>query len=71
MKTKIETTQFFKDNAEMVTDLLNSIVEDRKNKTHNDAQKSELEKVKLAQIEKQLQLETFAHCNYSSQTRHK
>ena len=59
LKTKIETTQFFKDNAEMVADLLNSIVEDRKNKMHNDAQKLELEKVKLAQIEKQLQLETL------------
>ena len=55
LKTKIETTQIFKDNAEIVDDLLNSIVEDRKNKIHNDAQKLEIEKVKLAQ--KQLQLE--------------
>ena len=44
LKPKIETTQFVKDNVEMVTDLLKSVVEDRKNKMHNDAQKLELEK---------------------------
>ena len=59
LKTKIEATEIFKENLEMVADLLNSIVEDRKNRAQNDAQKIKLEKIKLAPLEKQLQLKTL------------
>ena len=59
LKTKIEATEIFKKNLEMVADLLNSIVEDRKNRAQNDAQKIKLEKIKLAPLEKQLQLKTL------------
>ena len=47
-------------------DLLKSIIEDRKNRAHNDAQKIYLEKIKLAQLEKQLQLETLRAQKYKS-----
>lgn len=57
LKNKIESSQIFKDDATMVTDLLVTIVEDRKSKSQCEAQKLELEKVKLAQLEKQLEIE--------------
>ena len=50
----------------MVVDLLNLIVEDRRNRVQNDTQKIELEKVKLVQSEKQLQLETLRAQNHNS-----
>ena len=40
----------------MVMDLLNLIIEDMRNRVQNDVQKIELEKIKLDQLEKQLQL---------------
>ena len=56
LKTKFKATQIFKENLEMVMDLLNLIIEDMRNRVQNDVQKIELEKIKLDQLEKQLQL---------------
>ncbi|XP_035228501.1 uncharacterized protein LOC118200645 [Stegodyphus dumicola] len=68
LKGKIEDSKIFKDDPEFVIGLLNSIVEERKIREENEikardtqlaleAQKVELEKLKLAQLEKELELE--------------
>lgn len=56
LRSKIENSKRFKDDREEVTDLLSSIVEERKMKLQAVAQNLEMEKIKLAQLDKELEL---------------
>ncbi|KAF8785124.1 hypothetical protein HNY73_010709 [Argiope bruennichi] len=56
IKDLIEKSEIYKDNYEFVKTVVESIIDRKKDYEKNEAQKVELEKLKLAQLEKQLEL---------------
>ncbi|GFT43177.1 uncharacterized protein NPIL_87661 [Nephila pilipes] len=57
IKTVIEDTDIFKTGPEFVRVIIKSIAEDRKTETEEEQSKSEYERVRLARLEKKLELE--------------
>lgn len=60
LKTELEQCKTYKEDKEFVINLLNSIVEERKN---TETQNLELEKIKLARIEKEIELQNLKSQN--------
>ncbi|GFU20478.1 hypothetical protein NPIL_683381 [Nephila pilipes] len=57
IKTLIEETDIFKTDPEFVRGIIKTIAEDQKTKTDEENSKSEFERVRLARLEKELELE--------------
>ncbi|GFT64555.1 integrase catalytic domain-containing protein [Trichonephila clavipes] len=73
LKTKLEKSAAFKDNPNFVINLLNLSVEDRHAKSERQLQETnsqlELEKIKLHQIEREIELQkTFAEGQATQQS---
>ncbi|GBL77121.1 hypothetical protein AVEN_97349-1 [Araneus ventricosus] len=57
LKALIESSDVYRDDIELVHNLIDNILEEKKEKSERDKREYEIEKIKLAQLEKQLEIE--------------
>ncbi|GBN22774.1 hypothetical protein AVEN_51964-1 [Araneus ventricosus] len=57
LKTLIESSDVYRDDIELVRNLIDNFLEEKREKSERDRREYEIEKIKLAQLEKQLEIE--------------
>ncbi|GBN77428.1 hypothetical protein AVEN_215952-1 [Araneus ventricosus] len=57
LKALIESSDVYRDDIELVRNLIDNILEEKREKSERDRREYEIEKIKLAQLEKQLEIE--------------
>ncbi|GBN19025.1 hypothetical protein AVEN_104261-1 [Araneus ventricosus] len=57
LKALIESSDVYRDDIELVHNLIDTILEEKREKSERDKREYEIEKIKLAQLEKQLEIE--------------
>ncbi|GBM56052.1 hypothetical protein AVEN_34746-1 [Araneus ventricosus] len=57
LKALIESSDLYRDDIELVRNLIDTILEEKREKSERDKREYEIEKIKLAQLEKQLEIE--------------
>ncbi|GBM37040.1 hypothetical protein AVEN_31877-1 [Araneus ventricosus] len=69
MKALIESSDVYKDDIEFVRNLIDGILEEKSEKSEMDKREFEIEKIRLAQLEKQLEIENATkNLAYTSRT---
>ncbi|GBN18915.1 hypothetical protein AVEN_103327-1 [Araneus ventricosus] len=57
LNSLIESSDVYRDDIELVRNLIDNILEEKREKSERDRREYEMEKIKLAQLEKQLEIE--------------